>query len=379
MVIKCHTVRIRSTTQRGCLVGFTVDTFQIGLYGGLVRSHQDDAKAAEGFAQANLRIGEQPGLIAELVGSHEQAKNEIVKALAGLKSVCEASGAELDRAWQMYDHVDSGSSDRLDRTYPDPGSPPRMPAVPGLPADTNAQVVRQVAFPAERLTPPRAEEFTNPIQIVNDLGNLISPGYWSQQFLDATINVNPVEEFSHWVAGDWEQFAKASDALNSLSFFCADLAQDLQANVTALLTSWTGNAANEAYQYFDGLGETIKGYASGLAALRDKYREAAQGVWEFSETINDVIQDIFDSIFWGAVELAAGGVLAETVVAPAVLWSLAALECKNVVDGWKQMTNLLMNVQNTVRVIHGSVLDIIGSGGSFEGHPLPAGYDHPGV
>ncbi|WP_326944568.1 hypothetical protein OG439_32835 [Amycolatopsis sp. NBC_01307] len=126
------------------------------------------------LAQANLRIGEQPGLIAELVGSHEQVKNEIVKALDELKSVCEASAAELDRAWQMYDHVDSGSADRLDRTYPDPGAPPRMPSVPGLPADTNAQVVRQVAFPAERLTPPRAEEFTNPIQIVNDLGNLIS-------------------------------------------------------------------------------------------------------------------------------------------------------------------------------------------------------------
>ncbi|WP_326944567.1 hypothetical protein OG439_32830 [Amycolatopsis sp. NBC_01307] len=178
------------------------------------------------------------------------------------------------------------------------------------------------------------------------------------------------------MAGDWEQFAKASDALNSLSFFCADLAQDLQANITALLTSWTEMPADEAYQYFDGLSETTKGYASGLAALRDKYREAAQGVGEFSETINDVIQDIFDSIFWGAVELAAGGVLVETVVAQAVLSSLAALECKNVVDGWTQMTNLLMNVQNTVRVIHGSVLDIIGSGGSFEGHPLPVGYDH---
>lgn len=107
------------------------------------------------------------------------------------------------------------------------------------------------------------------------------------------------------MAGDWEQFAKASDALNSLSFFCADLAQDLQANITALLTSWTEMPADEAYQYFDGLSETTKGYASGLAALRDKYREAAQGVGEFSETINDVIQDIFDSIFWGAVELAA--------------------------------------------------------------------------
>jgi uncharacterized protein YukE len=164
-----------------------------------------------------------------------------------------------------------------------------------------------------------------------------------------------------------------------LAFFCADLAQDLKTNITTLLTSWTGNAANEAFQYFSGLADTVNGYAAGLGALRDKYREAAQGVWEFSETINDVIQDIFDSIFWGAIDLAAGGVLAETVVGPAVLWSLAALECKNVVEGWKQMTNLLTNIQNTFRLIHGGVLDVIGSGGSFEAHPLPAGYDHPGA
>ncbi|MGK3201049.1 hypothetical protein [Amycolatopsis sp. MEPSY49] len=360
-------------------MAFTVDTFQVAQYGGVLGNHHGDAKAAEGFAEANLQIGAQPGLIAELVGSHEQAKGEIVKALTGLASVCEASSAELDRVRQMYDRVDQGSAERLDRTYPDPGSPPRMPSVPGLPADTSTQAVRQITHPAERLKPPQAAEFTNPVQLVNDLGNLISAGYWTQQFLDATIQVNPVEEFSNWVAGDWEQFAKASDALNSLSLFCGDLAYDLKTNVTTLLTSWTGNAANEAFQYFNGLAGTVDGYAAGPGTLRDKYREAAQGVWEFSETINDVIQDIFDSIFWGAVELAAGGVLAETVVGPAVLWSLAALECKNVVDGWKQMTNLLMNVQNTIRLIHGGVLDVIGSGGNFGAHPLPAGYDHPGA
>src|SRR4051794_22691395 len=136
-------------------MAFTVDTFQVGLYGGIVRNHHDDAKTAEGFAQANLQVGAQPGLIAELVGSHEQAKGEIVKALTALTSVCEASSAELDRTRQMYDRVDAGSAERLDQTYPDPGSPPQMPSVPGLPADTSTQAVRQLAFPAERLKPPQ--------------------------------------------------------------------------------------------------------------------------------------------------------------------------------------------------------------------------------
>ena len=66
------------------------------------------------------------------------------------------------------------------------------------------------------------------------------------------------------MAGDWEQFAKASDTLNSLSFFCGDLAQDLKVNISALLTSWSGNAANEAFLYFNGLGDAVNGYAAGL-------------------------------------------------------------------------------------------------------------------
>ncbi|MFF0146576.1 WXG100 family type VII secretion target [Amycolatopsis sulphurea] len=335
--------------------------------------------AAEKFADRNLKIGAQPGLIADLVGSHEQAKAEILTALRSLEKVCEASAAELDRAWQMYDRNDHASAGRLDQTYPDPGGPPPMPPLPGIPAPRGPEAVQQTTFPVGRLTEPKADGFTNPLQLLNDLGNLLSPGYWSQKVLESTIGVNPAQEFSGWVAGDWEQFAKASDALNSLSFFCSDAGQDLKATVNALLTSWSGNAANEAFQYFTRLGEVVNDYSRGLADLRDKYREAAQGVWEFSESINDLIQSIFDNVFWAAIEVAAGAALSETVVGAAAFWGLAALECKGIVDDWKQMTNLLMNIQNTIRIIHGGILDVAGASGTFQAHPLPAGYDHPGA
>jgi hypothetical protein len=46
--------------------------------------------------------------------------------------------------------------------------PPREPAADavgaGLPADTSTQAVRQIAFPAERLKPPQAADFTNPVE-----------------------------------------------------------------------------------------------------------------------------------------------------------------------------------------------------------------------
>jgi hypothetical protein len=230
------------------------------------------------------------------------------------------------------------------------------------------------------LTPPKEpEEFQNPIKIVNDLGNMISPGYWTQQVLDATIHVNPVDELAQWTVGDWEQFAKAADALNSLSWFCADLSEDISANANAALTHWTGAAADEAFQYFTSFATTIKGYADGLAALRDKYLEAAKGVWEFAESVKDIIQQIFDNVFWAAVEAAAGAALSETVIGPAVLWSLAALQCAAIVKDWESITRLLMQIQNTVRMIHGGILTLVGDRGMFSSHPPPAAYHHPGA
>jgi hypothetical protein len=361
-------------------MSFKVDTFQLGMYAGIVKNHQQDSVAAGQFAEKNLQIGAQPGLIAELLGSHEQAKRDILAALHSLEAVCGASGAELDRTRQMYDKVDKEAAQQLDQTYPDPGGPTQLPELPGMPSASEPAAVIQTTFPAGRLNEPKKPDgFNNPIQIINDLGNMISPGYWAQKFLEATIRVNPVQELSNWVAGDWEQFAKAADALNSLSWFCSDVGHDLMLNISALSTQWTGNASNEAFQYFNTLGNLVKGHGEALASLRDKYTEAAKGVWEFSESINDIIQSIFDSIFWGTVEAIAGGILAETGIGPAVLWSLAALECKSIVDGWKQATNLLMNIQNAIRMIHGGILDIVGTNGAFQTHPLPAGYDHPGA
>ncbi|WP_424185070.1 hypothetical protein ACOBQX_24700 [Actinokineospora sp. G85] len=362
------------------LLTFKVDTLQIGMYAGIVHNHQQDSVAATQYAEKNLRIGEQPGLLADFVGSHEEARADIITALKNLEVVCAASGAELDRTWRVYDATDATAADRLDQAYPDPGGPPQVPDLPGMPSEIAPMAVLQTTFPSGRLTEPgKPEGFQNPLQIVNDLGNMISPGYWAQKFLEVTIQVNPVQEFTTWIAGDWEQFAKASSAANSLSWFCSDVSGDLKVNISALATTWTGHASNAAFHYFNSLGEVISTHADGLACLRDKYNEAAKGVWEFSEAMNDVIQGIFDNIFWATVEAIAGGVLVETGVGPAVLWSLAALECKNIVDGWKLATTMLMNIQNTVRALHGGVLSIIGNNGAFKAHPLPAGYDHPGA
>jgi len=361
-------------------MAFSVDPLQIANYKVIVEAHGRDAANAKKFAEDHLTIGEQPGLLADWVGTHEQVKNEVVQALGSLADLLAACGTELDRTVNMYFATDDAQAAQLDNTYPDPGKPAGLPELPGPVDEDGMSMVMSQNSPSMRLNEPKKPDgFTNPVQVINDVGNAISPGYWTGQFLDATIQVNPIQEAANWVAGDWEQFAKSADALNNLAWCTRDIADDLGGNITALTATWQGNSANEAAAYFRGVCDTIGDYSSGLATLRNKYMEAAKGVWEFSEAISDLIQSIFDSIFWGGMELVAGGVLAETVVAPAVLWSLAALECQSIVEDWGNVVKLLNHVQNAVRALHGGVLDVIGSRGSFTPHPLPAGYDHPGA
>jgi hypothetical protein len=119
----------------------------------------------------------------------------------------------------MYDSTDRGSAEQLDSTYPNPGDPPKLPPLPGgIDQGSTISVVWQARFPAGRLTEPgKPEDFQNPIQILNDLTNLLSPGWWIAQILKETIGVNPVEELAKVITGDWEAIAKCASTFNSLS------------------------------------------------------------------------------------------------------------------------------------------------------------------
>ena len=77
---------------------------------------------------------------------------------------------------------------------------------------------------------------------------------------------------------------------------------------------------------------------------------------------------------------AAGAVLAETVVGPALFWSIAALQCADVVAEWGRLTKMLNNVQHTIRLAGGSIMATVGALSAPQQHPLPSGgyeYDPP--
>lgn len=356
-------------------MGFNVQPDELDDFGQVLDQQAQHAVSGTRYARETLNLSRTDrGLLALLIGAHDEVQSEVTRSLDQLATACDQAGAEIREVAALYRNSDQENAERLDASYPGVRRPlPR--------STTQASPIAETRSPSQALQAPEApEEFQNPIEPVITITNLLSVGYWAQQVLEVTIQCNPVTEVSELVGGDWESYAQCASAFRSLGEFVGSVAGNIEPNNDRLGVTWSGNAADNAYAYFYNLASSIADHGDGYRELHDKYMEAAKGVWEFSLFVAGEIQGLFDKVFWIAAEAAAGAALAETGVGPVLMWSIAAFQCKQVVDDWARISKEILNIQRLVRTVHGNILTAIGASGSFQQHPLPSGgYRHPGL
>lgn len=342
-------------------------------FGSILGKQEEHAEAAERYAKAHLEISDQSdGLIAELLTAHDQLQTQITTVLAQLTAVCTTNTKAMAATAQYYRVTDEAQARRFENGLPGTGELP-------VPSFTGPIILRETMAPQGRLTPPVApEEPLDPMAVIDALNNLTSPGWYASEILNVLIGVNPAEQVSKWIAGDWEAYAKSGGAFNSLGFFCSDVGVNIMANHRLLFHGWTGKAANGSYDYFKRLSTSLEQHKDAFVRLRGEYDKISAGVREFAKVACDLVQDIFDKVFWIVVELVAGGVMAETVIAPAVLWAVAAWQCMQIVKTWSKIGDLFQALSNIVRTAKGEILLVMSDSG-FKAHPLPGCYGHPAL
>jgi uncharacterized protein YukE len=354
--------------------GFHASPETIRRFAVILGKQEDHTDEAREYAKAHLTIAHSDeGWITQLLDKHEQVRTRVLTAVEQLKAVCDTNAAAMRETAEYYRDTDEAEVERFDRTLP--GSDGRP--VPPL---TGPFVLTETMSPRGRLTPPPTpDEFADPMGVVNALSNALSPGYWIAEVLDVLIGCNPAEELATRLAGDWEAVAKCGGAFNSLGFFGSDIGVNITHNHRLLLNAWSGKAANGSYDYFTRLAASLEEHKKAFESLRDSYEQVAIGVWRLAKVAGDLVQSIFDHAFWIVVEAAAGGVLSETVAGPAVLWSIAALQCLYIVRTWDRVLTLFDTVQNLVGTARAQVDIVLGAQGGFTAHPLPGSYRHPAV
>lgn len=356
-------------------MGFRVEPEYVTKYADVIRAQGGHGDKAHDYADRHLAMSlPDQGLLSYWFGPHDLLHKAAAKHMGDLSRVCDASQGQVREVATYYTRTDQATAQKFDETLPgievaDPGPEPN-PILKDV-YERNA--------PEGRLTEPgKPEEFHNPLEPLNTISNWLSPGWWIAEVLEQTIGVNPKDEVAQLLLGDWEAFAKVSSALNSLAYFNADVRDNVRWNIDALMSSWQGHASQAAQTYFVDLSKALDSHKQAFEHLRDSYHDQAKGAWEFSEAAGDIIQGIFDTIFWMGVECVAGFIFAETGVVEVAVWAVAAYQCKTIVDDWNRVKGMIDRVQHAAMSAAGYVTEVVSTPSGFGNVQFPAaGYAVP--
>jgi hypothetical protein len=210
--------------------------------------------------------------------------------------------------------------------------------------------------------------FVNPI----DAFNYISPSAWVNDIIEKTSGVDIFGWATDAFTGEWAALYKFGDALNSLAQFMQQVGIDVQHGMLDLDRTWDGNAADAAYNYFSGLAAATSGQQTALHEAAKGYHEAAQGAWQLSNQLGNLLQAIADKAILIGISAAVGTATAETGVGAVAGYGVAswqAIELLNLIN----KASLIINTAGTVILAaFGGGMTIAGQGGDLSAVPLPA-------
>ncbi|MDG4805812.1 hypothetical protein O7634_03470 [Micromonospora sp. WMMD1120] len=236
--------------------------------------------------------------------------------------------------------------------------------------------------PTRFLTEPAKPEssisngFVNPI----DLFNYVSPSAWINATINKPTGVDVFGWMTTWLSGDWEAIWKFGDAMGNLAACLQQVGINIQQGMLDLDRQWDGHANDAAHQYFSRLASATSGQQLELYKIRDNYHKAANGAWQLSNQLGNILQALADKAVIAGIAAAAGTITAETGVGAVVGYGVAALMVVDML-ALINKASLLINTAGTVILgLFGTAMDVAYQGGDLSTIKLPAlAYTAPGA
>lgn len=329
--------------------------------------------------------GNADGWLLETLPTHEKIVTEMQESLYNGFNWMGDSADELKRSAEYYRETDRSSAAELDATYPVVRRPQiEAPAaqnthVPGETGPSQAGAGDDIAYPTQYLNPPgQPAEFTNLMAPFDAVSNLLSPSWWISAVLNDTIGVNPLDEVSRLLAGDWEAFARCALVWEDLGKATDAIAENVGYGLTWLADAWDGRAADAAVYHFAYAHDALLTHGYVLHEIHKQYIVVARGIWEFSMGAAGLIQMLLDNLIVAGVAVLAAWALSWTGVGAGLAWAVAAYECTQIIKLWGNVTKLISTTESTVNGLLGWAQQ---GWIKHELKPLgiAAGYNHPAV
>ncbi|MFD3592192.1 WXG100 family type VII secretion target [Nocardia sp. NPDC058640] len=214
-------------------------------------------------------------------------------------------------------------------------------------------------------------------------GNIVSPSYWVNYILNATFGIDILKDTTNKFAGDWQALQTAGAAVGNMSDYIREYSAAISQASRTVDSSWNGNAAESAQDYFKNLSTALTESAVALKDVSATIDEYALSSYYMAQFICGKIQDIYDfAIIW-AIKAAASAAMASTgvgAVGSAFTMASGAYEVAQMIASWQKV---LGKFTELVFASEAAAAIIVGGAASVSSTSIPqlagATYDHQGA
>lgn len=349
-------------------------------------------KAADGarkyIGEHDPDIGGATGkLLNIVVPTHEAAIDATNRVLKHLASIASESDSSLNEIANYYRRTERSVAARVDATYPEVPSQlsqrdlteSRYEELTGRPLAT--QNFADAIDPASALKEPESPELSAFESFEMNPGvvfDYVSPSNAALHAVQLIIHRDPLEWFVEWFAGDWKKTYEYGKVLENVGTMMGAVSTNIQRGANELRETWTGNAADAAYRYFDNLAAAVDEQQELLAQLGQKYKVAAMGILRMQDTALSVIKGIMDAALIMAISASGGAATAETGVGGVAGGLIAGVEAARIWEMWERAKMIPERATQVASAFVGFLQTSTSKMAHFGQHPLPAtGYQSP--
>lgn len=307
--------------------------------------------------------------------------------LKHLGTIAVESDAALSKTADYYRHTEHAVAARVDATYP--AVPSRLSrrdltesgyeGLTGRPLATYG--FADAVDASSVLTEPESPElsaFENFEMNPGSLFDYLSPSNAALHVVEVVIHHDPLQWFTEWFAGDWKKTYEYGKVLENVGTMMGAVSTNIHRGVNELRETWTGNAADAAYRYFDDLATAVDEQQELLAQLGEKYKKTSMGILRMQDTALSIIKGMLDAALIGAIGASGGAATAETGAGALVGGLIVGVEAARIWEMWERLKMIPDKATLSMNGFIGFLLAATSKMTHFGQHPLPAtGYRSP--
>jgi uncharacterized protein YukE len=297
------------------VTGFAVDESALEVFAGRLELLALGVPTARGYLERHVDVsfGDTGLALRPLDGAVRRLSRSVGDALTAVEASLTGSAARLRQAGLTYRRADD-ELDQVIRAVGAPLVPLRSPerwwrGSGGRQGDSRPPV-------AELSEPTVSQPMPSLIQEMLAIQDKVSLAWALNFIVDHVCGVNPFEEGAKFLAGDYEGFSRAGDAVTRLGQYFGACAEQIRASAAEPAASWIGEAADAAQKYFVRLVGGLTELQTSCASIGKELQQVATSIYFLGQGFASFLQELADIAIAAGLVALAGTATAETGVGP---------------------------------------------------------------